>query len=217
VSTWASTAGWVHGGSWGVTLGLAYAQAFPERVSEMLLVSVTLTRAADVHWFAHETGRYFPEAWSHFQAGVPEGERGDLVAAYNRRINHHADPVVRTRAAQDWCAWEDAIISVDEGPYHGSRTQSEAGLICFARLVTHYFAHAAFLADDHLLGGIDKLADIPAVLIHGRLDLAGPPDVPWLVAQHWPRAGLHIVRSGHTGNDDMSRHISDAYEAWKPR
>jgi len=64
---------------------------------------------------------------------------------------------------------------------------------------------------------MDRLADIPAVLIHGRLDLAGPPDVPWLVAQHWPGAELYIVRSGHTGNDEMFRHISDAYEAWKPR
>jgi len=137
----------VQGGSWGVTLALAYAQEFPDRVSEMLLVSVTLTRAADVHWFAHETGRYFPEAWSRFQAGVPEGERDDLVAAYDRRINHYADPAVRSKAAQDWCAWEDAIISLDDHPYLGSRAQSEAGLVCFARLVTHYFAHAAFLPE----------------------------------------------------------------------
>jgi len=55
------------------------------------------------------------------------------------------------------------------------------------------------------------------VLIHGRLDLAGPPDVPWLLAQRWPDAGLHLVRSGHTGNDEMSERISDAYETWKAR
>jgi len=206
----------VHGGSWGVTLGLVYAQAFPERVSEMLLVSVTMTRAADVHWLAHQTGRYFPEQWSRFQAGVPESERDDLVAAYNRLINDHADAAVRIKAAHDWCAWEDAIISLDDNTYQGSRTRSEADLICFARLVTHYFAHAAFLPENHLLDGIDKLAGIPGVLVHGRLDLAGPPDVPWLLAQTWPSAELHIVRSCHTGNDEMSERVSDAFETWKP-
>jgi proline iminopeptidase len=206
----------VHGGSWGVTLGLAYAQAFPSRVSEMLLVSVTLTRAADVRWFAHETGRFFPEQWARFRAAVPDSGRGDLVAVYDRLINHDPDLDVRRKAAHDWCDWEDAIISLDDAPYQGSRTQSEADLICFARLVTHYFAHAAFLADDQLLNGMPFLADIPAMLIHGRFDLAGPPDVPWLIAQHWPTAQLRLVRSGHTGNDDMTTRIVDAYEAWKP-
>lgn len=207
----------VHGGSWGVTLGLAYAQAFPERVSEMLLVSVTMTRSSDVHWFAHETGRFFPEEWTRFRAGVPEADRDDLVAGYDRLINHHADPAVRIKATHDWCDWEDAIVSLDDEPYNGFRTQSEADLICFSRLVTHYFSNAAFLADDQLLDSMIQLAGIPGVLIHGRLDLAGPPDVPWLLAQRWPDAGLHLVRSGHTGNDEMSERISDAYETWKAR
>lgn len=207
----------VHGGSWGVTLGLAYAQAYPARVSELVLVSVTMTRAADVRWLAHETGRFFPAEWTRFRDAVPEAERGDLVAAYDRAINHGDDVVARTKAAHDWCAWEDAIISLDDLPYTGSRTRSEAELICFARLVTHYFAHAGFLADGQLLRDVGRIAHLPAVLVHGRLDLAGPPDVPWLLAQRWPAADLHIVRSGHTGNDAMSEVISAAYERWKPR
>ncbi|MCW2902781.1 MAG: Proline iminopeptidase, partial [Streptosporangiaceae bacterium] len=74
----------VWGGSWGVTLALAYAQRFPQRVSEMVLASVTMTRRSDVHWLYHEAGRFFPEQWARFAAGVPERHRdGDLVAAYN--------------------------------------------------------------------------------------------------------------------------------------
>jgi proline iminopeptidase len=165
---------------------------------------------------AHEAGRYFPEGWSRFRGAVPQDERDDLVAAYDRRINHHPDPIVRTQAAYDWCAWEDALLSLDGRPYQGSRTRSKAGLICFARLVTHYFAYAAFLPDDYLLEHLDRLAAIPAVLVHGRFDLAGPPDVPWLVAQRWPSADLHLVLSGHSGNDDMSKPISEAYAAGKP-
>ena len=84
------------GGSWGVTLALAYAQRYPERASALVLASVTMTRPADVHWLYHEVGRYFPEQWERFRGGVPEGERdGDLVAAYHRLLTVSSDPAVR--------------------------------------------------------------------------------------------------------------------------
>ena len=80
----------------------------------MHIASVTLTRPSDVHWLAHETGRYFPEEWARFRAGVPEAERnGDLVKAYDRLLNGMTLPVERRRqAARDWIAWEDAILSL---------------------------------------------------------------------------------------------------------
>ncbi|MHB8506968.1 MAG: alpha/beta fold hydrolase, partial [Acidimicrobiales bacterium] len=60
----------VWGGSWGCTLGLAYAERFPHRVRAMVLVSVTMTRRSDVHWLYHEVGRYLPEEWHRFRAGA---------------------------------------------------------------------------------------------------------------------------------------------------
>lgn len=206
----------VWGGSWGVTLGLAYAQQYPGRVSEMVLVSVTMTRAQDVRWLAHETGRFFPEQWARFRAGAPDGERDDLVAAYDRLMNHTSDAEVRTKAALDWCDWEDAILSL-EGPYTGSRTESLHNTICFARLVTHYFSHAAWLGEDQLLRDAGRLAGIPGVLIHGNFDLSGPADVAWLLAQAWPGAELHLVRTGHSGGDEMSTRMFEACERFKAR
>ncbi|MGH3495600.1 MAG: alpha/beta fold hydrolase, partial [Sciscionella sp.] len=93
----------VWGGSWGVTLALAYAERYPQRVSEMVLVSVTMSRAADVHWLYHETGRFFPEQWARFRDGVPEPERDrNLIHAYDRLLNEHPDPAVRAQAARNW-------------------------------------------------------------------------------------------------------------------
>jgi proline iminopeptidase len=104
------------GGSWGVTLGLIYAERYPQRISELILTSVTMTRPVGVHWLYHEVGRYFPEQWERFRNGVPEGERdGDLVAAYHRLLNESRDPAVRKRAARDWCRWEDELLSNEEG------------------------------------------------------------------------------------------------------
>ena len=197
----------VWGASWGVTLALAYAERHPERVTEMLLLSVTLTRPSDVHWLAHEVGRYFPAEWQRFRAGVPAAERdGDLVAAYDRLLNGRHSPADRLQAARDWVAWEDAILSLEEGAVTPNpRWSDERYMVGFARLVTHYFAHAAWLGEDELLANAGRLAGIPGVLVHGRLDLAGPADVAWQLARAWPDAALHFVTGGHSGDAEMDR------------
>ena len=101
----------IWGGSWGVTLGLAYAERYPERVTEMVLVSCTMTRPGDVHWLYHEAGRFFPAQWQRYSDGG--GNAADLVAAYDRLLNADPDPEVRARAAKDWCDWEDAVNSLE--------------------------------------------------------------------------------------------------------
>jgi proline iminopeptidase len=197
----------VWGASWGVTLALAYAERHPERVTAMILLSITMTRPSDVRWFGHDTGRFFPAEWARFRAGVPERERdGDLVAAYDRLLNGHADPAVRLQAARDWVAWEDAILSLEEGYVTPNPRWADGRfMVAFARLVTHYFSHAAWLEEDELLRNAPRLAAIPGVLVHGRLDLAGPPDVAWQLSRAWPRAELHFVTGGHTGDAEMDR------------
>jgi proline iminopeptidase len=198
----------VWGHSWGVTLGLAYAQRYPRRVSEMVLSSVTMTRPADIHWLYHETGRYFPEEWERFRAGVPQTERdGDLVDAYYRLLNDQPDVAVRERAARDWCDWEDAVLSLEEGWVPNSRYADPAFRITFARIVSHYFHHRAWLTDGQLLREAHRLAGIPGVLIHGRLDLGGPPDTAWQLARAWPSAELRLVGTGHGGGDEMTTAI----------
>ncbi len=202
----------VWGGSWGVTLGLAYAERFPERVTEMVLVAITMTRSSDVEWLTRTVGRYFPEEWQRFRQGVPESKRdGNLAAAYDRLLNGHPDPAVRLQAARDWVAWEDATLSLEEGYVTPNpRYQDERFRVAFARLVTHYFSHAGWLEEDELLRSAHRLADIPAVLLHGRLDLAGPADVAWQLARAWPAAELHFVPGGHTGDAEMDRLLLEA-------
>ena len=209
----------VWGGSWGVTLGLAYAQRHPRHVSEMILVSITMTRRSDVRWFSRDVGRYFPEEWAKFRDGVPQADRdGDLVVAYDRLLNADRDPSVRLKAARDWVAWEDAILSLEEGNVTPNpRWADERFMVGFARLVTHYFSHAAWLEEDELLKNAGQLVGIPGVLLHGRLDLAGPPDVAFQLAQVWPSAELHLVAGGHTGDQEMRRRLLEASDRFASR
>jgi proline iminopeptidase len=205
----------VCGVSWGVTLGLAYAERHPERVTELVLMSVTLTRPSDVHWLYHEAGRFFPEQWQRFRAGVPPDQRdGDLVAAYNRLLNEERDPAIRERAAKDWCAWEDAVVSLEDGWTPSLRYQDPSFRMTFARLCAHYFSHAGWLEDRALLLYAHRLAGIPGVLVHGSFDIQGPPEMAWLLAQAWPDAELHLVPTGHRGGTQMFSELRAATDGF---
>lgn len=188
----------VVGGSWGSTLGLAYAERFPERVSEMVLFSVGTTTHHEVRWVTRDVGRFFPEQWARFRDGVPEVERdGDLIAAYYRLL-HDSDPGVREKAARGWCRWEDTHVHVRPDHRPDPRYDDPRFRMVFARLVTHYWHHAAFLEDGALLRDASRLAGIPGVLIHGRLDLSSPLDIPTQVSHAWPGSELIVIDdAGH--------------------
>lgn len=186
------------GGSWGSTLALAYAERYPGRITEMILFSVVTTSAREVRWITCDVGRYFPEDWERFRDGVPADERGgDLVAAYHRLLRD-PDPVVRERAAVDWCRWEAAHVAVRPGHPPDHRYDDPRFRMAFARLVTHYWRHAAFLDDGALVRDADRLDGIPAVLIHGRMDVSSPLDVPWKLNRIWPDSELVVIDdAGH--------------------
>jgi proline iminopeptidase len=209
----------VLGGSWGSTLGLAYAERHPQRVTELVLVGTTTTLRREVEWVTRSVGRLFPEQWARFRAGVPEAERdGDLVGAYRRRL-HHPDSAVRERAAADWCRWEDAHVRVRAGQGPDPRYDDPAFRMAFARLVTHYWRHAGFLEDGALQRGAPRLAGIPGVMVHGRLDLSAPLDVPWELAQAWPDAELVVVEgAGHSaGHPGMAEALVAATDRFARR
>jgi proline iminopeptidase len=204
------------GGSWGSTLILAYAERHPQRVSAIVIPSVTTTRRSETDWLYRGVGRFFPEAWERFRAGVPEADRdGDLVAAY-ARLMEDPDPQVRARAANAWFAWEDAVISLEpNGKPNAYSDRPPAALLAFVRICAHYFANGAWLAEGALLRDAGHLAGIPGVLIHGRHDLGCPLDTAWALARAWPDAELVAINdSGHTGSDTMSERILSALDTF---
>jgi proline iminopeptidase len=192
----------VLGFSWGSTLGLAYAERHPRRVSELVLVGVTTTRRWEIDWLYRGVAPLFPEQWARFRAGVPADERdGDLVEAYHRLLEH-PDPSVRAGAAKDWSGWDWALTSVDPEARPGARWAQPDFQLARARIVTHYFSHDAWLEDGILLREAGALAGIPGVMVQGRLDLGAPLLTAWELAQAWPDGELVIVGgAGHSFTD----------------
>jgi proline iminopeptidase len=206
----------LRGVSWGVTLSLAYAERYPERVSGMLMLSVTTSRRKEIDWLYRGVGRFFPEAWARFRdfpalAGTyrlptdSEPPVEGLLAAYSQMMEN-PDAEVRIRAAAEWVAWEDAVISQEvngsPGSYGG---RVDDARLAFVRICSHYFSRGAFLEDGVLIREAGKLAGIPGALIHGRSDLGGGACTPWEIARAWPEAELIIIEdSGHTGSATMT-------------
>lgn len=208
----------VYGNSWGTTLALAYAQQYPERLSEVVLLAVGLTRRSEIDWLYHGVGRFFPEAWERFRAGVPETRQNrDLVAAYYQLLQD-PDASVRERAALEWCAWEDAVVATSPDAQPNPRYDDARFHMAFARIVTHYFHHAAWLEEDTLLQNAGRLAEIPGVLIHGRLDLGAPLITAWELSRAWPGSELVVLSAGHLNTDaGMSEAVVTATDRFARR
>lgn len=187
------------GGSWGSTLALAYAVAYPERVTAMVLRGIFLLTKAELRWFYQDGCSWiYPEAFSEFQSHIPLDERGDMIAAYHRRLTSD-DPLVRLEAARAWSIWEGTTLSLIPEPDRVARFGADAYALAFARIESHYFVNGGFLRrDGELLLEVHRLKGIPGVIVHGRYDVVTPIKSAVLFHQAWPDSELRVVAdAGH--------------------
>jgi proline iminopeptidase len=190
----------VFGGSWGSTLALAYAQRHPQRTTALILRGIFMLRRWELEWFYQEgASRLFPEAWRHYLDAIPAAERGDMIAAFHRRLTSD-DQATRLAAARAWSVWEGATSFLQTDPGFVSGHEDAAFALAFARIENHYFVnHGFFEVDDQLLRDAQRIADIPGVIVHGRYDVVCPVQNAWDLHRAWPRSDLRISpRSGHS-------------------
>lgn len=189
----------VVGGSWGSTLGLAYAQTHPDRVSEIVLRGIFTLRRAELLWF-YQAGcdQIFPDAWEGFLAPIPPAERHDMIAAYHRRLTS-PDRAVRLEAAKAWSIWEGTAISLLPDPARVAKFGEDDYALAFARIECHYFVNAGFFErDDQLIANARRISHIPGVIVQGRYDVVTPMRTAWDLHQAWPEADFRIVTdAGH--------------------
>lgn len=193
----------VAGGSWGSTLALAYAVTHPERVTGLVLRGIFLLTQAELRWFYQEGASHIlPEAFAAFQAPIPPAERGDMIAAYHRRLTGD-DPAARQTCARAWCVWEGSALSLYPDPARIAEFAEDAFAAAFAALECHYFTHAGFFAQDGwLLTQVPRLRGIPGVIIHGRYDMITPMSSAHALALACPHVTIVVVPdAGHTGTE----------------
>jgi len=193
----------VYGGSWGSALALAYAQTHPERARELILRGLFTLRRSEIQWFYQEGASHvFPDVWEDYLAPIPEDERGDMVAAYYKRLTGDSK-AEQMACARAWSMWEGSTLSLWPDPDREAHFDEDAFALAFSRIECHYFINGGFFeTDDYLLQNLDKVKHIPCVLVQGRFDMCTPARTAWDVHKAWPEADFRLVHdAGHAGSE----------------
>jgi proline iminopeptidase len=208
----------VFGGSWGSTLALAYAQSHPDRVAELILRGIFLLRKKEIQWLYQEgTSELFPDLWQHYLQPIPKGERGDMLGAYHKRLTSD-DSEVRLEAAKAWSTWEASTSFLVPNEKVTAAFAGSDLALSLARIECHYFVNGGFMKENQLLDNIDKIRNVPAVIVQGRYDVVCPMVSAWELAQAWPEADFRIVPdAGHAAFEAGNIHelvmATDAFAA----
>ncbi len=198
----------VFGGSWGSTLALAYAQKHPAVVTALVLRGIFLLRKREIDWFYQQGASHmFPDAWEPYLALIPAAERGDMVAAYYKRLTS-PDAKIRLEAARAWSIWEGSTSTLMYDKELVAKTGESDFALAFARIECHYFINRGFMeVDDQLLRDAKKISHIPGVIVQGRYDVVCPAESAWALHRAWPKAELRIVPdAGHSAMEPGNLH-----------
>lgn len=192
----------VFGGSWGSTLGLVYAQTHPKAVLGLVLRGIFLCSRREIHWFYQDgASRIFPDYWEDFLRPIPEAERGNLVEAYYKRLVGD-DEVARMAAAKAWSLWEGRAATLQLSKSVVDHFARPSTALSLARIECHYFMHDSFLEADQILSNAHRLADVPAIIVHGRYDIVCPAENAWALHRAWPQATLNLIaEAGHSASE----------------
>jgi proline iminopeptidase len=187
----------VFGGSWGSTLGVAYAEAHPARVTELVLRGIFMFTDREAEWFyGRGTRVLFPDAWDAFVGIIPVAERSNLIAAYYARLTGE-DPQIRIEAARAWSLWESTVAALIADDATLAHCDDPTFTLAFARIECHYFLHRGFLAhEQQLLEDAHKIRHIPTTIVHGRYDVICPLENAWKLHKRLPQSELKIVADG---------------------
>ena len=192
----------VFGGSWGSTLALAYAETHPDRTAALILRGIFTLRRSELLWYYQEGASWlFPDKWERFLAPIPVAERGDLMAAYHRRLTGAAHEE-RMAAARAWSLWEGETITLLPNLEFTAQHSEDRFALAFARIENHYFVNAGFLDEGQLIRDASRLRDIPGTIVQGRYDVATPMRSAWDLHRAWPEAEFRLVAdAGHAFNE----------------
>ncbi|MGL4270364.1 MAG: prolyl aminopeptidase [Plesiomonas sp.] len=205
------------GGSWGSTLSLLYAEAFPERVQAMVLRGIFLGRQRDLDWLYGPDGaaQLFPEHYRHFiapltvsAASASEPRSADAVLEGYWPLLTSANELERSAAARSWALWEAHLMQLLPDPQVLEQMGGLQHAVALATLECHYFRHRLWQVDNHIVQQAARLASIPLYLVHGRYDMICPLENAWILQQALPHAQLQIVPNA--GHSSLEPGITDA-------
>jgi len=194
IDTW-----FVFGGSWGSTLSLCYAISHPDRARALLLRGIFMCRRSELLFFYQDGASHlFPDKFQSYREHIPEEERGDMIAAYYKRLTS-SDQEVRRAAAKEWCLWEMGTSKLIPDSAYIDKADNLDFAAAFSRIECHYFVNGIFVEEAYILKNASKLANIPVHIVQGRYDVVCPAKSAWELHQALPHSELVLVPdAGHS-------------------
>lgn len=195
----------VFGGSWGSTLALSYAAAYPEKIMSMVLRGIFLMEQADIDWFMYGNQHVFPEAWEQFSSFIPETRRDDLLEAY-WEIFTGDNEAKKIEAAINWSLYESACALLIPNYETITNEEQKKRALSLAMTECHYFRNNLISTKGSLLNKVDIFRHIPTTIVHGRYDMVCPIISAHKLHNEWPEADYIIVPdAGHSALDPAIR------------
>merc|ERR1712158_51285 len=194
IDTW-----FVFGGSWGSTLSLCYAISHPDRARALWLRGIFMCRRSELLFFYQDGASHlFPDKFQPYREHIPEEERGDMIAAYYKRLTS-SDQEVRRAAAKEWCLWEMGTSKLIPDSAYIDKADNLDFAAAFSRIECHYFVNGIFVEEAYILKNASKLAKIPVHIVQGRYDVVCPAKSAWELHQALPHSELVLVPdAGHS-------------------
>ena len=172
-------------------------------MTELVLRGIFTLRRDELLWFYQEGANWlYPDSWQDFLKLIPEDERGDMMAAYYRRLTGE-NAEERLAAARAWAVWEGSTVSLLPAPQRVASFSGEHFALAFSRIEAHYFVHGGFFErDGWIIDEAGRLADIPGVIVQGRYDVVTPMKTAWELHHQWPGSELVVVDdAGHAASE----------------
>lgn len=187
------------GGSWGSTLSLVYAIAYPETVSGMVLRGIWLAEFDDIRYYiGGGIASFFPEVWDRFIVRVPLARRKDPAQYYYEQMLS-PDPEVRRYYAYEWCRYESAILYLRPKKDNVLAKQVAKGSFeAWGLMEAHYIANKCFFEDGYIMKNISQIAHIPVSLMHGRYDMICPFIKAHRLHKALPHSEFQVIVGGHS-------------------
>jgi proline iminopeptidase len=205
----------IFGGSWGSTLGLAYAQTYPDHVSAMVLRGLWLcTREELEYWYGGGVASYFPEEYEKLISVLPPGGTGTVPERLLEMLRSDV-PAVRQKAARAWAGYEIKLAYLNKSDEEIAEIWTRWDPYDFALLENYYMIHDCFLRPNQLMDGADRLRGIPITVVNGRYDVICPPITAYRFCRRLPKAKLVIVEAaGHSqGEPGITSELVKAMKA----
>ena len=200
----------IAGGSWGTALAMVYGITHPDCVLGFILRGMFLGTQQEFNWLYKPDGvqRFFPEYYDEFIEHIPNQEKHDPLAFYNR-VLHSNNEVAALAASKAWYLWELRLSSLEHHNIDMLNVDDAHQALCMAKISSRYFSQHCFLSDNFILDNINKISHIPAILIHGRYDMVCQLYIAQQITDSWSNAHLHILPcAGHSG---FERQTVDAF------